>query len=104
MVVSELLKHLDIQYVSVGCHSGGLVYALDMLLHHPEILHPERPYLAIGGPWILPSHTSSTAMSLIQHLPASVISGADKFARLINNHIGLFIGASLKPIGSRRSD
>ncbi|RFU79340.1 alpha beta hydrolase fold family [Trichoderma arundinaceum] len=78
-----------------GCHSGGLIYALDMLLHHPEILHPERPYLAIGGPWILPCHTGSMGMSIIQSLPASVIGSVDKVARLINNHIGPFVGASL---------
>ncbi|KAL7784670.1 hypothetical protein V8C37DRAFT_413270 [Trichoderma ceciliae] len=79
----------------LGCHSGGLVYALDMLLHHPEILHPERPYLAIGGPWILPSHTGSTAMSIVQSLPVSFIGSVDKVARLINNHIGPFVGVAL---------
>jgi hypothetical protein len=66
-----------------------------MLLHHPQILHPERPYLAIGGPWILPSHTDSTALSITQSLPVSAIGQADKVARLINNYIGPFVGASL---------
>ncbi|KJZ70236.1 hypothetical protein HIM_10384 [Hirsutella minnesotensis 3608] len=93
-VVPALLDHLKIRSVSLGCHSGGLIYALDILLHHPEILHPERPYLAIGGPWISPSHTSSTTFSLVQVLPVSIVSNFDKLARLINNHVGPILGVS----------
>lgn len=93
--IPALLAHLRIQYVSVACHSGGTVWALDMLLHHPEILHPSRPYLAIGGPWILPSHTGRTALSMVQLLPTSVINKTDKLAKLINNHVGPALGASV---------
>ncbi|POR34797.1 Uncharacterized protein TPAR_05021 [Tolypocladium paradoxum] len=84
-VIPALLKHLGIRHVSLGCQSGGIVHVLDMLLHHPEILHPDRPYLAVGGPWILPAHSGVLAMSITKALPGSVIAQADKFATFINN-------------------
>jgi pimeloyl-ACP methyl ester carboxylesterase len=93
-VIPALLQHLAIQHVSVACHSAGTVSALDIVLHFPEILHPERPYLAIGGPWILPKHTGSTALHIAHSLPTSVLNQTDKAARLINNHIGPAVGAS----------
>ncbi|KAK2593712.1 hypothetical protein QQS21_008577 [Conoideocrella luteorostrata] len=99
-VVMALLESLGIQNVSVYCHSGGTVYALDMLLHHPEILHPEKPYLAIGAPWILPSHTSATTMSIIQTLPASILGDYDKFAKFTNNStLGFSVNSSVGLVG-----
>ncbi|KXX82332.1 hypothetical protein MMYC01_201299 [Madurella mycetomatis] len=93
-VIPALLAHLGISHVSVACHSGGTIWALDFILHQPQLLHPSRPYLAIGGPWILPTHTNSTSLSILQHLPVSVLANTDKFARLVNNHIGPTLGAS----------
>jgi pimeloyl-ACP methyl ester carboxylesterase len=84
-VIPALLTHLSIPHVSVACHSAGTIWALDLLVHHPELLHPSRPYLAIGAPWILPSHTGQSIFSFLQLLPRSVISGADKLARLVYN-------------------
>jgi pimeloyl-ACP methyl ester carboxylesterase len=83
-----LLKHLGIDKVSVACHSGGTVYALDMLLHHPEILHPERSYMAIGAPWILPSRSNIWSMSLVQALPVGMVAQADKVIGFFNNTLG----------------
>ncbi|GAB1312489.1 hypothetical protein MFIFM68171_02699 [Madurella fahalii] len=93
-VIPALLAHLGIRHVSVACHSGGTIWALDFVFHHPQLLHPSRPYLAIGGPWILPAHTGSTGLSILQHLPVSVLANTDKFARLVNNHIGPTLGTS----------
>ena len=90
-----LLRHLEIEHVSVASHSGGTIYALDFVLNYPEILHPERPYLAIGAPWILPSHTSSATMRMAQLLPASIIDHTDKFVSLINNYISPAVAASV---------
>lgn len=89
------MEHLHIRHVSIGCHSGGTVYALDFILHHPQYLHPERPYLAIAAPWILPSHTESILLSAVQSLPRWLIGNTDKFAKLINNYIGPSIGLSI---------
>ncbi|KAJ3528826.1 hypothetical protein NM208_g10030 [Fusarium decemcellulare] len=79
-----LLQHLGIQHVSLACHSGGTVYALDMLLHHPGILHPDRPYIAIGAPWILPSHSHLLSMTITQAIPNVLMAQTDKFASFIN--------------------
>lgn len=80
-----LLKHLGIKHVSVACHSGGTVYAFDMLLHHPEILHPDRPYFAIAAPWILPSHSHVLSMTLTQYIPNSVMAHTDKVIGFVNS-------------------
>ncbi|KAK3377644.1 hypothetical protein B0H63DRAFT_221562 [Podospora didyma] len=91
-----LLAHLGITHISaVGCQSGGTVYALDFLLHHPELLDPSRPAcLAIGGPWILPSHTGSVALSLASMLPASLVNQTDKLTNFIGNHVAPVVGTS----------
>lgn len=83
-----LLRHLEIKHVSVACHSGGTIYALDMLLHHPEILHPERSYIAIGAPWILPSRSHLWSTSLIQALPDTIMAQADKVIGFVNGTLG----------------
>lgn len=92
--IPALLKHLAIPRVSVACSSGGTLYALDLLVHHPEILHPDRPYLAIAGPWILPVHTGSTVSSILQALPSFLISGSDRLASFVNVHLGPPLGVS----------
>ncbi|KAM0268227.1 hypothetical protein ACHAPA_005310 [Fusarium lateritium] len=89
-----LLQHLGIKHVSVACHSGGTIYALDMLLHHPEILHPERPYIAIGAPWILPSRSHLWSTSLIQALPDSLMAQADKVIGFVNGTLGTVFAPS----------
>ncbi|KAM5356888.1 hypothetical protein ACJ41O_003534 [Fusarium nematophilum] len=84
-ITLALLRHLEIQYVSLACHSGGTVYALDMLLHHPEVLHPERGYIAIAAPWIMPSHSRLLSMAITQALPNGLLAQADKLASFLNN-------------------
>ncbi|WAO84810.1 Hypothetical protein NCS54_00203800 [Fusarium falciforme] len=84
-MILALLKHLGIKHVSVACHSGGTVYAFDMLLHHPEILHPDRPYFAIAAPWILPSHSHVLSMTLTQAIPNSVMAHTDKVIGFVNS-------------------
>ncbi|KAJ6443520.1 alpha/beta hydrolase fold family protein [Purpureocillium lavendulum] len=83
-VVMALLAHLGIRHVALGCQSGGTVHALDLLLHHPEVLHPTRPYLAIGAPWILPSHSGVTTMTITQALPRALLAQAGTAATLVN--------------------
>ncbi|KAG6001173.1 hypothetical protein E4U21_004631 [Claviceps maximensis] len=81
--IIALLHHLDIRHVSIGTHSGGTVYALDLLLHHPEILHPDRPYIGIGAPWIRPDQSGRRLMAITQSLPQALIEQTDKLASLI---------------------
>ncbi|KAK1750957.1 hypothetical protein QBC47DRAFT_279237, partial [Echria macrotheca] len=91
---TALLAHLNIAHVSVACHSGGTIYALDFVLHHPELLHPSG-YIAIAAPWILPAHSSSTTLAIVQHFPTGLINQTDKMVRLINNYIGPAIGGTV---------
>ncbi|CAG9948835.1 unnamed protein product [Clonostachys rosea f. rosea IK726] len=93
-VVPALLQHLGIQHVAVACHSGGTVYAMDTLLHHPEILHPERPYLAIGAPWILPSRSGIITMSITQALPSSLFSHTDKVVSFVQTSLSPSLASS----------
>jgi hypothetical protein len=93
-VVPALLASLRIPHVAVACHSGGTVYAVDFVLHHQHLLHPTRPYLAIGGPWILPSRTGSAALALLQRLPAGVVGATDKLVSAVN-HVAPLFGASV---------
>ncbi|KAF5027127.1 hypothetical protein F66182_753 [Fusarium sp. NRRL 66182] len=93
-ITLALLRHLQVRYVSVACHSGGTIYALDMILHHPEILHPNRSYMAIGAPWILPSHSGLWSMSLAQALPVSMMVQADKFIGFISGTLGPVLATS----------
>ncbi|KAG6020956.1 hypothetical protein E4U41_002671 [Claviceps citrina] len=82
--VIALLRHLDIRHVSIGTQSGGTVYALDLLLHHPEILHPDRPYIGIGAPWIDPDRSGCRLMAVTQSLPRVLIEQTDKLASLVS--------------------
>ncbi|KAM3511276.1 hypothetical protein MY11210_005077 [Beauveria gryllotalpidicola] len=99
-VIPALLTHLNIRHVSVGCHSAGTVYALDFILHHPEFLHPERPYLAIAGPWILPAQSGVISMRIAQSLPAAVISRSESVARFMKTAINPALGAGASAVSS----
>jgi pimeloyl-ACP methyl ester carboxylesterase len=90
-----LLEHLGIKHVSLAAHSAGTVFALDLALHNPEILHPERPYIAIAGPWILPSHTGSVLMSMTNLIPGSMMK-TEKLVRTIVSYIGPALGFTFK--------
>lgn len=80
--------------MSLACQSGGTVYALDAILHNPQILHPTRPYLAIGGPWVHQSHTTATTMAIAGSLPVSLLGLTDKMGRFINTKIDPLTGFS----------
>jgi pimeloyl-ACP methyl ester carboxylesterase len=103
-IVIALLAKLGIQHVSLAAHSAGTVYALDMLLHHPDILSPSRPYLALGAPWLLPKHTSSTAMAMIQRLPNSAIGNTHSLMKLMNQVGGSSVASSFASASSSIPD
>ncbi len=97
----ELLAHLRVTRLhAVAAHSGGTVYALDFVLHHPEFLIPhaaagERPtVLALGAPWILPAHSGSGLLSMAECLPNFAVRQADKLAVMVTNFIAPAVGVS----------
>ncbi len=89
---------MNIKHVSVGCHSAGTVYAFDFILHHPEFLHPERPYLAIGGPWIPPAQSGVISMLLAKSLPAAVIGKSETLARFMKSTVNPVLGAGTSAV------
>ncbi|KAL0935914.1 interferon-induced GTP-binding protein Mx2 [Colletotrichum truncatum] len=79
-----LLQHLRIRHVHVGAQSGGTIYALDFIFHYPEMLYPDNAYLAVGAPWIHPSHSRIWHMSATHALPRSLIGQADKLVSFLS--------------------
>ncbi|KAF6802820.1 hypothetical protein CSOJ01_11342 [Colletotrichum sojae] len=77
-----LLQHLQIRHVHLGAQSAGTIYALDFILHYPEMLYSENAYLAIGAPWVHPSHSRIWHMSMTQALPNSLLGQVDKLVSL----------------------
>lgn len=95
-----LLEHLQVRHVYLGAQSAGTVYALDLLLHHPEILHPAQGYLAIGSPWIHPSKSGTWHLSLAEALPTSLLAHSDKLASYFTMVSAPLLGKSLDLVGN----
>ncbi|PTB64945.1 hypothetical protein BBK36DRAFT_1170610 [Trichoderma citrinoviride] len=68
-IVPRLLAHLDISHVALVAHSAGMLYLLNSLHHHRNLLHPERPFVAFMGPWTDPAHSKITSMQILQYIP-----------------------------------
>lgn len=47
--VPALLKRLNVEHVSLLCHSAGTIYALNTLFSLRNILDPHAPYAAFIG-------------------------------------------------------
>lgn len=47
--VPALLKEVDVQHISLLCHSAGTIYGLNTIYYLRHILDPERPYTAMIG-------------------------------------------------------
>jgi hypothetical protein len=68
---------------------------MDLLFHHPEILHPERPYLAVGAPWVHPSHSNAMSMTVTNMLPAQALAQFDKMVSFFQSKVAPMTGASM---------
>jgi len=85
--VPALLKALHVQHVSIVSHSAGTIYALNTMYSLPEILDPERPYVALLAPWVHNEHSKATLMTLASTLPAGLIGSFDKVIRFMNARV-----------------
>lgn len=88
--VPALLKHLDVQYVHLLCHSAGTLYCLNTLYYLRDVLYPEHPYVAIMGedlhihrsskkltllaPWVDSEQSKKTLMVLASKLPVGLVN------------------------------
>ncbi|UKZ82799.1 hypothetical protein TrVFT333_010597 [Trichoderma virens FT-333] len=68
-LVPLLLAHLDIEHVALVSHSAGTMYLLNTLHHYRNILHPERPFVALMAPWVDPAHSKATLWQMAQYVP-----------------------------------
>ena len=68
------------------------MYLLDFVAHYPEFLHPERPYISFGGPWVHTSHRAPGFVSGLQYLPRGLIAKADVLASTINTYVAPVLG------------
>jgi pimeloyl-ACP methyl ester carboxylesterase len=93
-LVPTLLKHLGIKTVSFACHSAGTLFALDTLLHYPELLDPQRPYLAIAGPWVHPAHTGVVSLNMAHALPKALVSQFDKVVGFVHSYVQPWVSTS----------
>jgi pimeloyl-ACP methyl ester carboxylesterase len=79
-IIPKLLEHLGIEHVGLAAHSFGTVYAMNVLLRYPHLLHPARPYVAFWAPWVSPEHSG------VRHLQAAGLLSGDmigKFGSLV---------------------
>ncbi|QGA14021.1 hypothetical protein EYB26_001673 [Talaromyces marneffei] len=73
-LVPLLLKHLSIDHVSLVSHSAGIIYLLNTLTTHRDLLDPEHPYVACLAPWVDPAHSHMTAWQLARYIPTKAFS------------------------------
>ncbi|KAE8381251.1 Alpha/Beta hydrolase protein [Aspergillus bertholletiae] len=73
-LVPRFLAHLGIDHVALVSHSAGTLYLLNTLFHCRELLHPERPFVALLAPWVDPSHSHVTSLKMAQYVPVNAFS------------------------------
>ncbi|KAJ4397542.1 hypothetical protein N0V93_001773 [Gnomoniopsis smithogilvyi] len=69
-LVPYLLQHLGIKHVSLVSHSAGTTFLLNTLQDCRNVLHPDRPFVALLAPWVDPEHSKNTAMQAARLIPA----------------------------------
>lgn len=85
--VVRLLQHLGVKHVSLAAHSFGTVCAMNFLLLHPHLLHPEKPYAAFWAPWVSPGHSGVRHLQVAGMLPAGVIGKFSGLAKVVNSNV-----------------
>lgn len=93
-MIPKLLAHLGIEHVSLAAHSFGTIYAINFLLLYPQLVHPERPYVAFWAPWVSPGHSGVKHLQAAGLLPASVIGKFSGLASFVNSSVMPVLGMS----------
>ncbi|MCJ1338675.1 hypothetical protein MMC09_003964 [Bachmanniomyces sp. S44760] len=86
-IVPALLKHLGIKHVALASHCAGTMYLLNTLLHRRHLLHPFRPYVALLAPWVHPSKSKKTAMTLSNIFPKGAISSFGSVSKFVSTNV-----------------
>ena len=85
--VPALLQKLDVQHVSLLCHSAGTIYGLNTLYYLRDFLDPDRPLINIIGPWVHNEHSHATLMNLASRLPTNMLDSWHSVNKFINEQI-----------------
>ncbi|KAK6080939.1 hypothetical protein SCUP234_05037 [Seiridium cupressi] len=93
-IVPALLQHLNVSHVTLACQSAGTLYALHTLLHLRHLLRPDRPYVTFCGPWVHPTHSGLTLLSLSNLLPPAILQQFDTVAGFVQSSVAPVIGFS----------
>ncbi|THV50740.1 hypothetical protein BGAL_0138g00200 [Botrytis galanthina] len=72
--VPLLLKHLNIEHVSLASHSAGTIYALNIIATLPHIICPKRPRITLLSPWVHQNLSSTTFLQIASKLPNTMIN------------------------------
>jgi hypothetical protein len=84
-IVPALLEHLNIKHVSLGCHSAGTIFVMSTITHLRHILHPERPYVCMFGPWVAPKYSGKLDMKIVSILPKVMLGQWHWMAKTVYN-------------------
>lgn len=57
-LVPRLLAHLQIEHVTLAAHSAGTIFLLNTLARCRNILHPDRPLVALIGMILINAFTN----------------------------------------------
>ncbi|KAI7596789.1 hypothetical protein KC346_g14991, partial [Hortaea werneckii] len=85
--VPALLKALNVERVSLMCHSIGTIYALNTMYMLRDILDPRHPYVAFVAPWVHNDHSRATLMRIASALPSSWIDSWDTINRFLLDNV-----------------
>jgi len=85
--VPILLKHLQVEHVSIISHSAGTMYAFNTIYRLRSLLDPKAPYAALIAPWVPSAHSHAALMSVATSLPAGVINSWGPTLRFVNSRV-----------------
>ncbi|KAI7490930.1 hypothetical protein KC351_g322 [Hortaea werneckii] len=85
--VPAILKALNVEHLSLMCHSIGTIYALNTMYMLRDILDPQHPYVAFVAPWVHNDHSRATLMRIASALPSSWIDSWDTINRFLLDNV-----------------
>ncbi|KAI0480688.1 Alpha/Beta hydrolase protein [Xylariaceae sp. FL0804] len=82
-VLPRLLEHLGIRHVSLASHSAGTMFLLNTLYECRDILDPERPFVAMMGPFVHPSNSGQALMKAAGIIPNKAFAAWNSIPRVL---------------------
>lgn len=81
--VPLLLRKLNVQHVSLCCHSAGSVFLLNTLHQHRDIFDPRAPTAILIAPWVGADEAHTISSTVLAKLPVPVMRGQHGLLRVI---------------------